>query len=93
MAEDAQKHELYLKEAANKYEKEWADFNKIKASTDEELKKQVSEMKESIVSLESKLRHEKDNNELNGKILSSYEDYFKKMNIKITADTQQTEKQ
>ena len=65
-----------MKEAANKREKEWANFESTKASTDEHL---INSKKE----LEDKLKLETTKNELLEKQLQVYKEFIKQLNLEI----------
>ena len=69
-------HECKMKEAANKREKEWANFESTKASTDEHL---INSKKE----LEDKLKLETTKNELLEKQLQVYKEFIKQLNLEI----------
>ena len=86
MAEDKLEHEETMKENAYEQEKAWAKFNELSASTDESLKKRIEEMEQSIASLNRQLEHEKGKNDLNKKLLSSYEECFKQLKVQIAGD-------
>lgn len=58
-------------------EKEWAGFEKTKASSDESLHQQISELKKNCSEL-------KISNEMLKKQLAAYEELFNKLNCEIT---------
>ena len=64
-------HERMMKEDVFEREKQWADFEKIKASTDEELKKENEGLK-------NQYELEKQANELLKKQLEVYQDLYNK---------------
>lgn len=85
MADNDHQHELELKDKVFEHEKEWAHFKDISVSTDEALKKRVIEMEQTISSLNNQLKHEQEKNELSNKLLSSYDEIFKKLRAQIVA--------
>ena len=76
-------HESKMKEEAHNREKEWADFKKAKASTDEALKDQVKDLKSKLSELEGTLESEKFKNGLLEKQLKMYRDLFDKLNVEV----------
>ena len=86
MAKEDRAHELSMKDKSFDQEQKWAQFEKLSASTDESLKKRIEEMEQSISSLNRQLKHEKENNDLNKKMLSYYEECFKQLKVQIVAD-------
>lgn len=76
-------HETKMKKKSFEREKEWADFETTKASTDEALKNQVKDLKTEVSEKENALKVEKHNIELLEKQLKVYSDIFEKLNVEI----------
>lgn len=76
-------HERQMKIDANKQEKEWADFDNTKASTDDALKKKVDDLKQENSKLKEELKSEKYNRGLLEKQLKLYSDIFTELNVEV----------
>lgn len=72
-----------MKEDAHKREKEWAEFETTKASTDDALKQQVKDLKVKISEQEEALKSEKYNKDLLEKQLKMYSGIFENLNVEI----------
>ena len=76
-------HERQMKIDANKQEKEWADFDNTKASTDDALKKKVDDLKQENSKLKEELKSEKYHRGLLEKQLKLYSDIFTELNVEV----------
>ena len=83
----ANSYEIRLKKENFIQETEWFDkknaFENLKASTDEELNKQVKELKTKVSELEGKLKAEEFNKELLEKQLKMYNDIFEQLKVEV----------
>lgn len=76
-------HEYKMKKDAFEREKEWAEINKVKASTDEVLKQKVQTLESQKTCLELELDLEKKQVEKLKELLKLYKEAFEQMNIEI----------
>lgn len=76
-------HERQMKKEAFDREKEWADFNNLKESTDEALKQKVEDLSKKNKELEKELESEKKSKELLDKQLKTYGEIFAKLNVEV----------
>lgn len=76
-------HESKMKEEVYNREKEWAEFKKTKASTDEALQGKVKDLTSKVSELEGTLESEKLKNDMLEKQLKIYRDWFDKLNVEV----------
>ena len=79
-------YERQMKDAAHTREKEWADFDKVKASTDEQLKKENKDLK-------NQLELEKLNQTILNKQLETYKSFISALNLEIKPKAENSKKE
>lgn len=88
-----QSHEKQMKDDAHAREKEWADFNNIKASTDEKLQEQLQLLKKENNTLKNQLELEKVNQDLLDKQLKVYKAFMSALNLEVKPKTENSKKE
>jgi len=86
-------HERKMKKDANTREKQWADYDKVKACTDEKVQEQLQQLKKQNKDLQNQLELEKLNQTILNKQLETYKSFMSALNLEIIPKTENSKKE